>query len=532
MKGSTPNVNKIDCSICLGELEDAKSVHCYNCPSAICEECMVRFMEYCYKANDIPRCAGCKIEILHKQVPRNLLKQYNKVCTQYLLNEVDIKLLLLKQANQDEFLEKLKKEKLEFVASNFPVAISKVIELALSKKMKKVNRTNSKYMDNISKQYHKKCMNIVCTKGMLYSKGNDLECNLCNNLFCGKCEIKKSHIGEHTCKNEDLESIKLRESFVKCPKCRLPVSKSEGCNNITCSICKTNFCYISGDIVMSGNHTDTSLTLKKDQEYKLSRLLVQYYPNNIIELLRQIEKCEPKHVSIDPIISSLKKIKGEFSENSDLLSLISKKYCQYVLDKANYIPYFSALVQIQSFHDDISNRTKVNELEKMLKLILERLRKNNNVSQRNVISSTDILYKDIQDKIKETYPHASILWMEDVTNPERLKQFEAQDMHKYTVKRLFHGTTEHNIDSIIKNGLQVKYNKTSAFGKGTYLSSTCDYSMNYTDKQNDFSFMFVCDCLIGKYGIDYTGNNSNIYCFPSDFQVLPRVLVVFRGGKK
>mmetsp|Transcript_16750 Transcript_16750/g.37667 ORF Transcript_16750/g.37667 Transcript_16750/m.37667 type:complete len:971 (-) Transcript_16750:247-3159(-) len=74
-------------------------------------------------------------------------------------------------------------------------------------------------------------------------------CENCNQEFC--YYHSKAHIGK-TCAEYDLEisgEIQLNEEFMgkfakKCPQCSVWVQKLEGCNQMKCSVCGTNFCWL------------------------------------------------------------------------------------------------------------------------------------------------------------------------------------------------------------------------------------------------------------------------------------------------
>lgn len=160
------------------------------------------------------------------------------------------------------------------------------------------------------------------------------------------------------------------------------------------------------------------------------------------------------------------------------------------------------------------------------------------------------IYDDISSLIKKSYPNSCILYIDEVMNPGLLhnylnKKHELENLRGIeNIKelQLFHGTNHRNINSIALCGFQTKYNKTSAYGIGTYFATNAMYSVNYTNINNDISYMFLCDVLIGvltnvthnciidtnKY--DNSVNslvNPTIYVTPYDNSAYPKYLIAF-----
>ncbi|EPE02970.1 ring finger protein [Ophiostoma piceae UAMH 11346] len=77
-------------------------------------------------------------------------------------------------------------------------------------------------------------------------------CDTCGFAFCSRCQ--QSWHGEfYYCgppktpemTKEDLETLKyIEEHSTACPTCETPVSKTMGCNHMTCNRCNTHFCYL------------------------------------------------------------------------------------------------------------------------------------------------------------------------------------------------------------------------------------------------------------------------------------------------
>lgn len=108
-----------------------------------------------------------------------------------------------------------------------------------------------------------KCLNEECL-GYLYKYDKELICNICNKIYCKKChkeinpefieyvennEIKlrknnkyNEKIDSHKCNKEDIETVKLLTENVKnCPKCEVPIFKTDGCDHMWCPECHTMF---------------------------------------------------------------------------------------------------------------------------------------------------------------------------------------------------------------------------------------------------------------------------------------------------
>ena len=58
----------------------------------------------------------------------------------------------------------------------------------------------------------------------------------------------------HVCKQEDLSTAKsIRGTTKECPTCQMRITKTEGCNDMFCVVCKTTFNYRSGKVDNRGN---------------------------------------------------------------------------------------------------------------------------------------------------------------------------------------------------------------------------------------------------------------------------------------
>jgi hypothetical protein len=340
------------CCICYLPIE-IMSIGCSNyfCTSKICAECLESYLKfYIEDKKNIPKCPSteCKNgEILYSEIcklnNKELVDIYEKLVLLYLKNYSEDNIILEK--NQKKLIEKIRKEKHDFILNSFSASISFIIETSLKSKLKSIDKKNRQHITQMTNKINKKCPNIMCRSGIL---DVDFTCMTCSEKYCIKCENKI--VGnEHVCKKEDIDSLQEIEKLVKCPKCKLPVVKSYGCHNMTCSICKTNFDYISGRITKAGNHSNDTLVLKTN--HKLSNILSEKeeYNTTIINLMRRIENKEPENYSFNNIILLLKKYidAEEKNDTKSMIKLMSEMAKTYEIykerknEKEKYIKYIS-----------------------------------------------------------------------------------------------------------------------------------------------------------------------------------------------
>lgn len=167
------------------------------------------------------------------------------------------------------------------------------------------------------------------------------------------------------------------------------------------------------------------------------------------------------------------------------------------------------------------------------------------------VGLSDKMYDTITDKILKSYPKACVLYIDQVKNDTLLEKYNKRKASMESMRgegvvkemQLFHGTKYANIDSIATNGFITTLNKTSAFGIGTYFSTSATYSKDFMDAdKTGVSYMFVCDVLIGKMvqGSSRTIIDSNMYdnavdkmnspgmyICPHDDMCFPKYLVAF-----
>ena len=117
---------------------------------------------------------------------------------------------------------------------------------------------------------------------------------------------------------------------------------------------------------------------------------------------------------------------------------------------------------------------------------------------------TDARYTEIETRIRESYPNACILYIDEVINPELEARYQARKLILKEEVRGFHGTKESTVPQIIVNGFDPSYNVRSVYGPGVYFANEAQYSSVYmfASRPGEPTFMFLADVLMGTKGVD------------------------------
>lgn len=59
---------------------------------------------------------------------------------------------------------------------------------------------------------------------------------------------------EEELRNEMMNMNYVRREAKQCPKCKMAISKSEGCNKMVCSNCDQFFCFKCGEAIKGYDH--------------------------------------------------------------------------------------------------------------------------------------------------------------------------------------------------------------------------------------------------------------------------------------
>eukprot|EP00956_Cyclotella_meneghiniana_P026671 scaffold58259_cov107-Cyclotella_meneghiniana.AAC.1 len=100
--------------------------------------------------------------------------------------------------------------------------------------------------------------------GTFADGGGIASCDKCSTTFCLKCgeephspvTCKHLALWQEKCRNESETANWILANTKPCPKCHSRIEKNQGCNHMTCSGCKYEFCWICmGDWSQHGANT-------------------------------------------------------------------------------------------------------------------------------------------------------------------------------------------------------------------------------------------------------------------------------------
>ena len=251
----------MSCSICTETMNKStrKPIKCNFCEYIACLDCTKRYL-----LNTVhqPHCMNCRKEwswdILVESFPSTFLKEeYRSMRETILLEEEKIYLPeLLSKAEHIKKLDVLNKEFNQITTKIFENDIKEDQLVSTQRKMdrelKEEREAVRTKMSNLHKKSFKervefrvsmKCPSEDC-RGFL---SESFQCGLCTKDFCKECHETKNQ--EHKCNPDQVETVKeLEKSTKPCPKCMIRIYKTDGCDQMFCTQCRTAFSWRTGRV--------------------------------------------------------------------------------------------------------------------------------------------------------------------------------------------------------------------------------------------------------------------------------------------
>jgi hypothetical protein len=359
----------MDCLICMCPFDTNETKFTCsnpNCIGVICKDCLTYLITYSEKESVLPKCPSHKCDniyirsvLTNSHFSEEILKMYDLSCFKYFLNDNRDKLQT--KIQEIELLKTLRKERMKFLESMFPHAIYLTAQIAFKDKLKALDKKRTKKINEQINSLHKRCMNFTC-KGMLDSNEREYFCATCTSKFCLKCEklLNETNVllndinNTHICDKSNELSIDWINKQVKCPNCKLPVFKNDGCDSITCSNCNTNFKYSTGEIGGHGS-INAKILINLNNYKKLSHVYRDLLEPYTLDVLVRIESTEPMQFNHNYILSPITEyIKSTDNNNEEkhLINYYAKKFTnkleQFIKNKFDIIKYQQKMIKLES----------------------------------------------------------------------------------------------------------------------------------------------------------------------------------------
>ena len=225
----------MDCSICMEPC--AKRVLCAACGSLTCHSCLTEYA--------IPACPACQQPFTKvflqssgssgKQLVKTVYKPHHET----VLWDREKALLPKTQALVDWEIEaEALKKRLRFGEA---IKIPKKPNLTLS--------SQSVIFPCPASDCRGFVQSTIASNSVVQTK-----CASCKKEVCNKCREFDGQA--HTCDPAVLQSLEaIAQDSKPCPKCTANIFRTQGCNHMFCTNCRTHFDYISGKILVnSSNH--------------------------------------------------------------------------------------------------------------------------------------------------------------------------------------------------------------------------------------------------------------------------------------
>lgn len=111
------------------------------------------------------------------------------------------------------------------------------------------------------------CPSTNC-RGFVFS--DTFSCGMCNTSVCKTCHVISEK--DHTCKNEDIETVKMLKRETKpCPGCGAPSRKTDGCDQVWCYNCHNAWSWQRGVIEEGIVHALDYFTYMRNNNREIPR---------------------------------------------------------------------------------------------------------------------------------------------------------------------------------------------------------------------------------------------------------------------
>lgn len=326
----------MECEVCLCPEEEVIKCLDPRCSALICPGCLETYLNYCYQEKNPPECVdqNCSYWYLSSKVSE-LKELYQKVVVEYFIHTYGEK--ATQKIQEGELVSRLRRKRWEALEKNFTPAINLVAKISYQKELDRVKLQKRKKI-NQKVRRGRKCMSTTCV-GVLDSK---MRCRLCLTQFCSQCE--QILCRNHRCKKEDLANVQAVRKIVKCPSCRTRIYRFEGCDHMTCNVCKTKFNYLTGELSSEGSH---NLPISLSRNNSLTLAYRERLTPQIVEEIKPLEDNPPPESNPSSLINAIAKLKRSEGNDSVIQKEILRKSQTEIRRKYRRQLYYQTMSQIE-----------------------------------------------------------------------------------------------------------------------------------------------------------------------------------------
>lgn len=322
-----------------GDDDLSKAVTCgrLECGEEICAECAEAYLTHCATESKVPNCISDKCTggvYLYSEIKQAIgpvgARHYEEAVYKAMSSKHSGSIAEARE--KLVVLERLRDDRKKFVSQSFPKAVMIVAKLVCPDKLNRVEKSQAQKAERTIRNATRICMNLWCNGHM----GDDFVCIKCQTAFCPDCEKKKN--ADHSCRQDDLDSIKTIRNMIQCPNCYLHIERSQGCRNMTCASCKTNFDYYTGEKSTHGAESVKSVTIMEQE--RLSAVYGDVLNAEALDLLLQIEAMQPAPPSDIRIRKLIESIPDDKIEAAEIYTKTAVRLC-VALEKKLRSQYYS-----------------------------------------------------------------------------------------------------------------------------------------------------------------------------------------------
>jgi len=248
------------CSICFDgfNASNHKPVRCPNdsCAKTACRSCYQTFL--CGDDVSVPKCLFCNTQFTHSQLQHLgltktfLAGEFAKHQQDILFAQEQAMLPAAQSALAHDKLVKNIDDQIRHIHAQIKALTALKIDLVHTKHQLMLHDPSNLDADDTDQFIHR-CADSECN-GFVSSAW---KCATCDKHTCSHCrELKRNRDDPlHVCNADTLASVALLKYDTKpCPNCKIPVHKTEGCDQMFCTQCKRLWSWNTGKFETRGHN--------------------------------------------------------------------------------------------------------------------------------------------------------------------------------------------------------------------------------------------------------------------------------------